>query len=164
MTQPKFAPIPLEDEVRPVHKLDPPLAWMLHRPAEFTPSGSPGRGRGAPGPDQGYAMRLADGLSGEVIRTPGEHLDDIIAGAVAVAMRRAALFGRAPVRSDLEVAFGLFGYLDTAPVELVAARKLRFAGCAHDYWTRRALADMVPEEALRLAPAPARSRALGTDA
>ena len=84
--------------------------------------------------------------------------DSVLAGAVAIALCRAAIFGRAPVTADIELALELFGYLaradgGPAPSDLVAFRHERFAGAKHDYWRRRALADEVPEATLRLSPA-----------
>lgn len=165
MTQPKYAPIPLEDEVRPAHKLGPAVPWRPDRPAEVVtsrpgrdPHGSPGRGQGTPGPDQGYALRLAARFAGRLELGPGEHAEDVLAGAVAVAMRRAALFGRAPVAADLEVALALFRFLQPADAAVQAARRVRFAGIGHDEWRRRELANGVPEAALRLDPAGAAAR------
>jgi hypothetical protein len=110
------------------------------------------------------AARFVDRLALE----PGERVEDVLAGAVAVAMRRAAMFGRAPVGADIELALELFGYLapddgKPPPSELVAFRRERFAGADHDYWRRRALADEVPGDALRLKPEVVRQR-LGGDA
>lgn len=168
MTQPKFAPIPFEDEVRPAHKLGPALPWRPDRPAEVVtgrsgrgphgPHGSPGRGQGAPGPDQGYALRLAARFAGRLELGPGEHADDVLAGAVAVAMRRAALFGRAPVAADLEVALALFRFLQPVDPAVQSARRAHFAGIGHDEWRRRELANGVAEAALRMDPAGAAGR------
>jgi len=107
-----------------------------------------------PGPDQGYALSLATRFEARLALEPGEHRADVLAGAVAIALRRAALFGRAPVASDIELALGMFGHLARdggapPPGELVAWRRERFAGAAHDYWRRQALADAVPDVVLR---------------
>jgi hypothetical protein len=152
VTQPKFAPILPEDEVRDLDKLPPPAAWYAKRPADFRPS--PGRprpaGRGIAGPDQGYGLLLAEAFADELVLTEGEHEQDVLEGAFILANRRAALFGRAPVRTDLELALRLFGFLAEAPADLVAARKELFGGVAHDYWRGRELADLVPEATLRM--------------
>ena len=74
-------------------------------------------------------------------------------GGVAVALKRAALFGRAPVLADLELAFTLFGFLGEAPEDLVEGRREIFAGAGHHYWQTRWIADRVPEATLRLTPA-----------
>lgn len=157
MTQPKFAPILEQDEVRGTDKLGPPAAWEPHRPGESRPAphARDAAGLGIPGPDQGYALGLADRFKARLVLEPGEHAEDVLAGAVAIALRRAALFGRAPVTADVELALGLFKYVigdeGTWPTsELAAWRRERFAGAAHDYWRRRRLADMIPESTLRL--------------
>jgi hypothetical protein len=81
----------------------------------------------------------------------------VLAGAVAIALRRAAVFGRAPIAADIELALRLFKYLvgdeGTWPSsDLVALRRERFDAAAHDYWRRRALVDAISEETLRLSP------------
>jgi len=72
-------------------------------------------------------------------------------------MRRAAIFGRAPIAADVELALVLFKYLvgpeGTWPSgELVALRRGRFTATAHDYPRQRSLVDSVPEGTLRLSP------------
>ena len=77
-------------------------------------------------------------------------------GCTAIAMRRASLYGRAPVIHDLRIAFTIWGYLDPAPAaELVTLRVERFDGLAdpHHYDAVRNLVDSVPEETLRMTPA-----------
>jgi hypothetical protein len=113
---------------------------------------------GIPGPDQGYALELARRFEDRLVLEPGEHASDVLAGAVAIALRRAALFGRAPVGADVELPLRLFKYIvdegRTWPSsELVAWRQKHFGGAAHDYWRRRVLADSIPEATLRLKPA-----------
>lgn len=168
MTQPSYAPIPIEDETRPVSRLGPAAPWRADRPAELFRT-SPARrsatesspaGRGAPGPDQGYALRLAERFADRLVLEAGERADDVLAAAVAVAMRRAALLGRAPVAPDLEVALGLFGYLAPAAPELVAARRRLVAGVGHDEWRRRELANAIDEGRLRAPVAEAAARPL----
>ncbi len=74
----------------------------------------------------------------------------MVTGGVELAMKRATLFGRAPVLADLEVAFTLWGFLgDTADPELVAFRRTVFAQVSHHYADRRDLVDMVDEDVLR---------------
>jgi hypothetical protein len=156
MTQPKFAPIQIDDQVRDAYKLKTPESWVATRPSDFRAGATPtGRGYGTAGPDQGYALHLVRHIEGRVQLAAGELLDDAKAGCVAIALRRAAVFGRAPVLADLEVAFTLAGYLGGAPAELVAWRKTAFAGVAHDHWAEVVLASMVPQSTLRLTPAAA---------
>src|SRR5205085_6188292 len=117
-----------------------------------------GPGLGRPGPDQGYALNLAGRLEDQLRLAEGEHREDVVAGGVAVALRRASIYGRAPVIHDLELAFGALGYLDDAPADLVEWRRPHIMGAAHDYWVQRAVADSVPEGTLRMKPADVRSR------
>ncbi len=154
------------DKVAPPTGLDLPVPTEVPRPARPAEPGVLDRrrpGMGSPGPDQGYALVLVRAFRSRVVLAPGEHLDDVLAGGVAVAMARASVFGRAPVIHDLELAFAVWGFLsDKPPAELVAERGPRFAGAAHHYWDRRALVDAVPEATLRLTPAEV-ARRIDTD-
>ncbi len=93
MTQPKFAPILEADEVREVLRLPVPPPWTPHRPADFSPS--PDRAapaeHGRARPDQGYALALAERFEDRLRLSDGEHPDDVLAAAVAIGLRRAAL-------------------------------------------------------------------------
>ena len=112
-----------------------------------------GSGFGNPGPDQGYALVLFRRFEDRLVLEAGEHVEDTRAGCVGVALRRASLFGRAPVVHDLTVAFTVWGYLDETPdPNLVELRRDLFegAGHTHHYEDRRAIVDMVPEPTLRL--------------
>lgn len=129
--------------------------WMADRPAEIVGGQPTGPRLGDVGPDQGYALKLAATLRGRLVLTASESEDDAIAGCTALAMRRAASFGRGPTMHDLTVAFTLWGYLAEAPQDLVALRSKVFASVAmfQHYMERRALVDSVPDELLRLSPA-----------
>ena len=160
MTQPKFAPITEQHEVREVQRIGVPAPWTPHRPGEHRPGPEPGQkaGFGDPGPDQGYALELAKRFEDLLVLAAGERAEDVFAGALAIALRRASIFGRAPITADIELALELYGYLARAgatplPSELQELRHERFAGASHDYWRRRALAGEIPEETLRLNPA-----------
>lgn len=129
---------------------------MADRPGEVVgiePSVGPGLGN--QGPDQGYALKLAERFAGRLVLARGEREDDALAGCVAVAMRRASMFGRAPVVHDLRLALELFGFVGEADAELLAWRRDRFAGAAghHGYHVKLRLADLVPSDTLRLTPA-----------
>ncbi len=114
-----------------------------------------GRRPGSPGPDQGYALKLARLLEPELQLTAGEHAADALVGIVAVALKRASIVGRAPVMHDLRVAAILFGFLDAeADPALVRLRSELFeeVGHFHHYMELRRIADMVPAEVLRQTP------------
>src|SRR5436190_19114405 len=118
MAAPDFVPPVMADKPRPTLPIPPAGRWVATRPADL-PSAQPrGRRLGSPGPDQGYALLLVQRFHGKLALASGEDEHDAIAGAVAVAMRRASIFGRAPILADLELALGLFGFLDDAPADL----------------------------------------------
>jgi hypothetical protein len=130
-----------------------PESWLTDRPAEVGGAGQPrGELLGNQGPDQGYALLLVRLFEGKLHLQEGEHEEDAVAGCVGVALKRASLFGRAPVVFDLRVAFTVWGYLDedTDP-GLVELRRDLFegAGHPHHYALRRAIVDTVPESTLR---------------
>ena len=132
-----------------------PQPWVADRPAELMAGQPTGAGLGVPGPDQGYALRLARRFEDKLLLGPGESAADAVVGCVGVALKRAASFGRAPVAADLEAAFRVFGFLPPAPGEaLMAWRKELFAGVSHPhhYAEARQLVELVSEAALRLAP------------
>ncbi len=154
MTQPTFVPIVESDQVRRAYQLHVPGNWTQHRPSELRQTTAPAGPRlGTPGPDQGYALKLARRFEDRLELSAGESAEDALAGCVAVAMRRAAGFGRAPVIYDLEFAFTLWGFLGGAPTDLVTARTRWFRSAAHSYEGQRAVADAVLPATLRLDPA-----------
>jgi len=158
LPQPEYVPILAGEEVRPVERLPAPGHWRPNRPGDAHGARLPGRGLGVPGPDQGYALHLARQFGGRLELAPGESEADALAGCLGVALKRAALYGRAPVIHDLEHAFTLFGYLGDAPEELAETRRGIFAGAAHHYEEQRRIVDQVPAETLRLTPAEVRAR------
>lgn len=138
--------------------IPPPRAWDIDRPGALGAVQPSGPGFGNPGPDQGYGLKLARMFEDRLVLTPGEHHEDVVAGCLGVALRRASLFGRAPVVHDLTIAFTVWGYLDQAPEELVALRVPLFQACAHHYDDQRAIAEAVPEATLRATPAEVAAR------
>ena len=139
-----------------------PDSWLAVRPGDLQGRGQPGGpGLGVQGPDQGYALTLARRLRDQLVLADGERADEAIAGCLGVALRRAALFGRAPVIDDLRLAFHLFGFLDNdAPAELIAFRRPLFAevDSSHHYAEARELAVLVPEATLRMTAAQVAAR------
>jgi hypothetical protein len=153
LTQPSFVPIVEADQVRPAYRLQVPNIWTQSRPSELRgTSQPPGRQLGSPGPDQGFALKLARRFVDRLELVPGESAEDAVAGCTAVAMRRCARFGRAPAVYDLTFAFTLWGFLGGAPADLIEARGPLFRSASHHYTAQRAIADAVAEETLRLTP------------
>jgi hypothetical protein len=102
-------------------------------------------------------LSLARRFEGKLTLAPGEHEKDALAGAVGIALKRASLYGRAPVVHDLTVALTIWGFLDEAPHDLVELRSHLFEEVwhPHHYAELRQLVDLVPEATLRMTPAQA---------
>ena len=167
MTAPSYVPAPVVRATErtytgPRRRLG---AWRAGRPGEVVDQGGPpwGTRLGSQGPDQGVALRLARAFRPRLRLGPGEHVADVVVGCVGVALKRAALFGRAPVADDLEVAFGLFGFLEDPPTgERLIERRRLFAEASHHhhYSEVRRIVDLVADSDLRpdaAADAPARA-------
>ncbi len=157
MAAPRFAPTPAVDRSRSY--ASPPVAppsWSPDRKAEITGFQPVGERLGFQGPDQGFALKIANEFRPRLQLQRGEHADDAIRGCLGIALRRASMFSRAPVVHDLTIAFTIWGWLDpNPPKDLVAERSRRFAGVAnaHHYGEARELVDLVPEHTLLATPA-----------
>lgn len=156
MSTPRFAPTPPIDQSRSY--ASPPVVakgWNNERPAAVVGFQPAGEQLGYQGPDQGFALKIAHEMAPSLQLQAGEHVHDAIRGCLGIALRRASMFSRGPVVHDLTIAFTIWGYLNpSAPAELVAIRRERFAGLGHGhhYTEARDLVDMVPEATLRLTP------------
>jgi hypothetical protein len=154
MAAPEFVPLEPLAEVRTYES--PPRRsdqWWADRPGDLAGAQPEGDGYGAPGPDQGYALKLADDVFRAKLIHGAVHADDAIAGCLGIALRRAARFGRAPTAHDLRVAFTVWGFLDVSPdTELVELRERLFAEVAHPhhYAEARRIAMSVGDDVLRL--------------
>jgi hypothetical protein len=157
MAAPKFAPVPPVDDPRVYGSPDiVPGSWTPNRPGDLTGFQPQGARLGFQGPDQGFALKIANGFRDRLQLQPGEHATDAIQGCLGIALRRASMFGRAPVVHDLTVAFTVWGFLDSdPPAELKTIRARLFEGVnnvLHYYDEARALVDMVPASTLRMTP------------
>ncbi|MEM8923540.1 MAG: hypothetical protein AAGD35_08535 [Actinomycetota bacterium] len=151
MAAPDFVPTDPTHRVR-AYSSPPrrPDAWRADRPGDLGAGQPQGSRLGSPGPDQGYAYKLVGHFDDKLHLGAVAHAD-AEAGCVAVAMKRAAHYGRAPVVHDLTAAFTVFGFLDeNPPQELVELREAMFAEVHthHHYTELRHLVDTVPTEAL----------------
>ncbi len=155
MAAPKHVPMLPTDSPRAYGSPDHvPDVWMRDRPGDFAGAQPRGPQLGTQGPDQGYALKLANRLRPSLRLQPGERADDAVRGCLGVALRRASLFGRAPVVHDLMLAFTIWGFLDDdPPADLVELRRELFAGVGnvmHHYSKGREIVDFVPESTLRM--------------
>lgn len=156
MAAPRYAPTPAVDTTRTYASPEvAPASWTPDRPGDLEGFQPTGHHLGYQGPDQGFALKIANGFRSRLWLQVGEHADDAVRGCLGVALRRASLFSRAPVVHDLTVAFTIWGFLDERPpADLLAERHHRFEGLAHaqHYTEARELADLVPESTLRMTP------------
>lgn len=156
MAAPKSAPAGLTESKFYSSPDVVPESWNPERPGVVEGLQPAGPLLGAQGPDQGYALTIANRLAPKIVLQGRERLDDAIRGCVGIALRRASLYSRAPVVHDLTIAFTIWGFFDESPPEeLVARRPQLFEGVGdvnHHYAEGRAIADLVPEATLRMTP------------
>lgn len=149
----------LVDRPRSGPPMPPARPFVAERPGEVVSTGQPsGELLGSPGPDLGYALVLAERFRDRLELAPHERVDDAVAVATGIAMRRCSLLGRAPTALDVEIGFTALGYLGGAPPDLVEWRAQHVRGASHEYAERRHIVDSVDEAALRLRPAEVRER------
>ncbi len=133
-----------------------PEVWLPERPGEVEGLQPVGRRLGAQGPDQGFALTIAERLAPRLHLHGQERRDDAIRGCLGIALRRASLFSRAPVVHDVTIAFTMWGFFDeNPPDDLIARRPQLFEGVGnviHHYAEGRKIADLVPESTLRMTP------------
>lgn len=157
MAAPKFAPVAATSRARGYTSTDfVPEGWASERPGDLDGVQPRDARLGHQGPDQGFALLIGQRLKPTLKLQAGERAEDAVQGCLGVTLRRASLYGRAPVVHDWRIAFTIFGFLDdNPPTELVELRKRLFEGVgntAHHYVEGRAIVDMVPETTLRQTP------------
>ena len=154
----RAAPTPcLRTYESPPRRPDP---WLADRPGELVEAGQPSGPRSATRARPGLRAAAGPPVRGQARpRTPASTSATPSPAAVAVALKRASLFGRAPVVHDLTVALPSGASSATRPAELVAAAH---ATCSRRWPTRTTttscarIVDLVPPVAL-LQHAPSRS-------
>lgn len=157
MSAPQFAPTPVLNDVRVYGSPDvAPQSWVNNRPTDIEGFQPVGERLGFQGPDQGYGLLLANRLRHRLHLVGGLVAADAVRGCLNIALRRASLFGRAPVIHDLTIAFTVWGFFDAnPPADLVTTRAELFKGVGnvHHYAEGRSIVDMIPEATLRMTPA-----------
>ena len=166
-TDPFVAP-DLDDRPRQQQNLPPGLgypparSWRPDRPGDRTAmevgTATPeGALRGRPGPNVGYAYTLAGRMRDRLRLAPHERADDALSVVAEVAMKRAAAFGRAPVKPDIDLAMQILGYDGAGDADFASWRTRAVHEAAHHYPVRRAIVDSVPDSLLAGGPAPDRA-------
>jgi hypothetical protein len=151
-----FVPTTLDEEPRQEPNLAPGShmpasgSWRADRPGDLGALQPKGAFLGSPGPNVGYALTLANRARERLKLEPHESADDATEVVAAVAMKRAATFGRAPTVTDVDFAMELLGYLGDTPDDVKAWRPDVVREAAHDYVVRRAVVDTVSTGLLRL--------------
>ena len=154
-----------DDEPRQLPNLSPGVtypparSWRADRPGDLVDGVQPrGALLGSPGPNVGYALLLTHRVAETFDRSSLEHGEDVEAVEAALAMKRAASFGRAPVAADVECSALVLGYLGSPSSAFVELRAEAIDDAHHDYEAVRTICDAVPLEVLRLAPGALTSR------
>jgi hypothetical protein len=151
-----FVPEVLDEEPRQEPNLAPGShmpasgSWRADRPGDLGALQPKGALLGSPGPNVGYALTLANRARDRIRLEAHESMDDAVEVIAAVAMKRAATFGRAPTINDVDFALELLGYLGEAPDDMKAWRPDVVREAAHDYVVRRAVVDTISSGLLRL--------------
>jgi hypothetical protein len=139
-----------EPNLAPGSHMPPSGSWHADRPGDLGALQPKGALLGSPGPNVGYALTLANRARERLRLEPHESAEDATEVIAAVAMKRAATFGRAPTVTDIDFAMELLGYLGDAPDDVKTWRPDVVREAAHDYVVRRAVVDTVSTGLLRL--------------
>jgi hypothetical protein len=151
-----YVPVTLDEEPRQETNLAPGShmpasgSWRADRPGDLGAIQPKGALLGSPGPNVGYGLTLANRARDRLDLEPHERADDAVAVIAAIAMKRAATFGRAPTINDIEFAMELLGYQGGAPDDVRAWRPDVVRAAAHEYVVRSAVVDTVSPGLLRL--------------
>ena len=108
---------------------------MADRPGELEGRQPEGDRLGSPGPDQGFVLHLTDTLRGTLQLGSHEHETDALAAVGAVGLKRASLFGRAPVIHDVKAAVTVLGFDQAPPTgDEGERRRLRLEEAHHPHF------------------------------
>jgi hypothetical protein len=133
------------DLPRPEAGPNPERRWTPDRPGDTAGTGVPWGGAfGTPGPDAGYAIKLAAGR--ELTLADHEHRADADLAVAAVAAARASLASRGPTKIDVDAAIVILGY-DTES-GFGAVRAAAIAGAAHHPQRIRRLVAGIPMDVI----------------
>ena len=161
MAQPPF--VPQKPQVEPRFYESPERtrgAWQLDRPGDaLAPAPTSGNFQG---PDQGYALLLAERFRDSLALPGGDgsgttgaiSADNALTGCVAVALKRASLLGRAPVALDIELALLIWGFSssgqggDAFPQIVAGLRHSLFGDLEHNKHASLRIVELCDEDIL----------------
>ncbi len=152
------------DRPRPTPEPAPARRWRPNRPGDLhAPSQVPWGGAfGTPGPDTGYALKLASEAVIEI--EAGESRENVESLLVLIMSARASLFGKAPSFNDLRFGLLLLGAHPAdqgppaAPARLAEHRQHWAPRVANDRAAARRLASLLSPPLLRLSVAELQDR------
>ncbi len=143
MAQQPNIELPISELQQRASGIGPERPWTPNRPGELTGTGMPWGGAfGTPGPDTGYALKLA--ADRELILADHEHRADADAAVAAVAAARSSLTGRGPTKGDIDAAIVILGY-DTEG-DFGSVRAAAIGGSAHHPLRIRRLIAGIPTD------------------
>lgn len=143
------------DLPRPEAGPNPERRWTPDRPGDVAGTGVPWGGAfGTPGPDAGYAIKLAAGR--DLILAEHERRADANLAVAAVAAARASLASRGPTKIDVDAAIVILGY-DTEN-DFGTMRAAAIAGAAHHPQRIRRLVAGIPMDVVEDTAADLRRR------
>ena len=146
------------DLPRPEAGPNPERRWTPDRPGDFSGTGVPWGGAfGTPGPDAGYALKLAAGR--DLVLADHEHRTDANLAVAAVAAARASIASRGPTKVDVDAAIVILGY-DTES-DFGSVRAAAIAGAAHQPQRIRRLVAGIPMDVIEDSTDDLRERVAG---
>ncbi|MFN8015481.1 MAG: hypothetical protein U0R17_02580 [Acidimicrobiia bacterium] len=123
-----------------------PESWLATRPGDdISNSNFTNSYRGYSGPNIGYALKLVKLVLDDLVILKSENKHDVEALLSEIAMRRAAHFGRAPIKDDVIFAANILGYLEEPSQGEEKWRPILVHDCAHDEHRRRKIVNSVPD-------------------
>lgn len=126
-----------------------PPAWYATRPGDndaLLDIESPLIGNTGPG--GGFALTLIKKMRAQIHLLPHEHLADVEPLLGEIAMRRASVFTRSPIKSDVEFALKIFSYDKEATKGEEKWRIALVHDCGHNEHRRREIVNSIPIEAI----------------
>lgn len=123
-----------------------PKPWTATRPGDDLTSHNDNEGAliGHAGPNVGYAYTLIHRELDNIVLVDGEHMHDVEPLLAEIASRRAAYFGRAPIKADIGFAIRLLSFGGVPAKGEEKWRPQLVHDCGHDEHRRRTIVNSIP--------------------